>query len=205
MPRRVWTFMLIIVLALPAVAAAQQVELTPFIGYRFGGELEDLDVRSEVDLEESESYGLVLGFAINPSAWIELFWSHQESSVEERIDFFGNITLFDLDVDYYHVAFLYQWNARGVTRPFVVGSLGITELSPGLPAFDSETRFSMGFGGGVKFMFADNFGIRLEGRGITSFIEDDEEVFCDPFFCYGYTDEEVLWQFEARFGLILAF
>lgn len=204
MLRKVSILILIISLALPALAAAQRVELTPFVGYRLGGELQNLDVRSEVDLDEGESYGLQLGFSIDPSAWIEIIYSHQESSLEENVDFFGDVKLIDLDVDYYHVGFLYQWNPLSQVRPFVLGSVGITEFSPGMGNLDSESRFSLGFGGGVKFMLGDFFGFRFEGRGFTTIVDTDTEFFCSSNVCYGYTDEEVLWQFEARVGLILA-
>ena len=48
------------VFALATEAGAQQVELTPHIGYRFGGGMTDDSTGTDDDFNDSETYGLTL-------------------------------------------------------------------------------------------------------------------------------------------------
>ncbi len=61
-------------------------------------------------------------------------------------------------------------------------------------------RFSVGFGGGVKLMFGEHFGLRFEVRGFGTDINSDD----DHCHCHGDDDGD-LWQAEGRVGLVLAF
>ena len=191
--------------AVPAQAQNTTWEITPTIGYRFGGEIEDdfFDVFSDFEIDESTSYGLTIERSINRNLRFEFLWSHQETTlIEDRFFFFDNaIELFDLDVDYYHVGLMYQWNP-GKIRPFVVGSVGITTFEPEPSDLGSESRFSASIGGGAKFMFSDHVGLRLEGRVFSTFLDDDEDFYCRNS-CR--SDEDYVVQSEARAGLIFAF
>ncbi|MEM8960339.1 MAG: outer membrane beta-barrel protein [Acidobacteriota bacterium] len=198
-------------MALPITAMAQtnSVEITPFAGYRLGGEFSGYDdFRDDffdlgLEIEDGESFGVIVGFPINRDFQIEVFWSRQESELIFDGGLFDPEELvFELDTEYLHGGFLYQWGS-GQVRPFVVGSAGITRFSPngGVEATE-EDRFSVGLGGGVKIFFNNNFGIRLEGRGFGTFVDDDE-AFCDRFGCY--ETDEYFTQTEFRAGLILAF
>lgn len=204
MYRKALLFSLVLILLGPALATAQRFELTPFVGYRFGGGLDDFDFGDDFDFEDTDSLGVVLSFAINQSAFIELLYSIQETGLEEEGGFFGDQPLFDVDIEYWHIGGLYQWNI-GQVKPFVVATLGITEFDPGPATLSSETRFSAGLGGGAKFMFGNHFGFRIEGRGFTTFVDNDNDIFCDSQHCYGYRDTTFLWQLEARAGVVLAF
>lgn len=196
-------------LLLPAAAHAQKVELTPFFGYRVGGDFVNeygdaftFNVDTEVD--DGPSYGLSLGFEVARNLQLELFWSHQESELIEDSLFDEDFTFFDLDVDYYHIGILYQWTP-GQVHPFVVFSIGATRFAPGPPGGGDESRFSVSLGGGFKLMFSDHVGIRFEGRGFSTLVDDDDEVFCQGTFCRGRYEDEYLVQGEFRTGLVFAF
>ncbi len=199
---------LILVLAISSAATgaqAQKVEITPFVALPFGGEFES-DRRGDFldfDIDDGTGYGLSLGFALTQGLQLELFWSHQESDLVEEGGFvFGDFTLTELDIDYYHAGVLYQWGG-GQFHPFIAGSLGVTELDPGDPLLGSESRFSVGVGGGVKVLFTDNFGLRVEARGFTTVIDEGDDD-CDRGSCY-YDEGTYFLQAELRGGLIFAF
>ena len=197
-------------MAFPAGAA--DLELTPFVGYQFGGTFEsdyddDDDFFDDVDIEESESYGLMLDIGITRNAQIELFYSRQESAFEDS-DFFGglfddNEIFGDVEIEYFHGGFLYQW-AGGQVQPFAVATVGATRFT--LPG-DSDTRFSAAAGGGVKVFFNDHVGVRFDGRVYSTFIDEDDEVDCrrNRRVCYRYDDDVFLVQLDVKFGLIFAF
>jgi hypothetical protein len=196
----------VLVALMPSRVGAQQAELTGFAGYRFGSDLSDPLTNRDFGLEESSSYGLIFDYRLSDNGQIEFLFSRQQSEVEDRPDLFlfeGPLTL---DIDYYHVGGLYQWGDKGdLVRPFLVGTLGATYLSPDLPDLDDEIRFSMGFGGGFKIMPSKRVGLRLEGRGFSTFIDASGGIFCGSGGCAVFSSSDIWWQFEWRAGLTLAF
>jgi hypothetical protein len=203
---------LALVLAVPAVVSAQtRFELTPMVSYNFGGEIDgDETAFFDFDLEaaDSEAFGIAFGFPITQWAQIELLASRQSTDLEFDEGLFGNdVGIADFDVSYYHVGGLFVWGT-GQIHPFVVMSLGVTELDPQVGGASSETRFSGSFGGGVKIFFSDNVGLRLEGRGFWTALDDyDNDYYddCCDFGCgcdYGYDDGFTQTQVSA--GLIFA-
>jgi hypothetical protein len=191
--------------AAPAAArrgSVDKVELTPYVSYRFGGEVDDDDRYfrdfDETDIEESGAYGITLDIPLDGGFSLELLVSRQES--EAQIDeglFEPSVELGDIDVTYGHVGVLYEWRL-GHLVPFVVGSAGGTLLEPAFPGADDETRFSLGLGGGVKVFLSEHVGLRFEGRGFWTDVDEG-----DDYYDYG-DDGDVLFQGEASVGLILA-
>lgn len=186
-------------------AAAQSVELTPFAGYQFGGtfidHFDDGFTVDDIDVEESESFGLMLDIAITENAQIELLYSLQETELETP-RFFGTRTS-DLDVEYFHVGFLWQWIPNEKIRPFVVGSLGVASFD--LAGVGDETAFSQSVGGGVKVLANKHFGVRFEGRMYSTLVDEGDEVFCNPEICFAYEEATFLLQFDFKVGLVFAF
>ena len=189
-----------------SAAAAQTVEITPFYGFQFGGEFEDrFDHRDfdGVDVDEGETWGVFANFALGKSldgGQIELMYSHQDTELQVG-RLFGP-RLRDLEIEYWHLGFLYQWTP-GQVRPYVVASVGATRLDP--LAASGETRFSWSLGGGLKLMFSENVGLRLDGRFYSTVIDEDDDVFCDPFDCFAYDDSTYLFQGDVKGGIIFAF
>lgn len=195
MSRKFAVLALLLLAALPSVAAAQsKFELTPYWGYRLGANFEDNDYH-RFELDKERSWGLILGYNLSRHFQLEFLWSRQQTVLSEDYRF-ENLPLFDLDVDYYHAGFAYLIGS-GQARPFVALSLGITEFDPQDPFYDNDTRFSVGVGGGVKLMFGHHLGLRLEARGFATDTRSDR--------CDCHDDEGDLLQLEGLAGLVLAF
>jgi hypothetical protein len=182
---------------------ASSVELTPYLGLRFGGSfVDDLgDIFFNLEVEDGESYGAVLDIPLGDTGhWnLELIYSHQESELRSDGGLFGDpFFISDIDVDYFHVGAQYVWTP-GQIKPFFGVSAGATRFSP--DGFDSETRPSVAVNGGFKLMFGEHLGLRLELRAVSTLVDDNDEVFCrgrrNNFDCYGY-DDEYFFQGEAR-------
>ncbi len=183
-----------------------QFELTPYVAYRFGGEVRSNDDYHDrydsTDIDESEAYGVTLDVPVAGGFSIELLVSRQQTQAQFDEGLFEpSFSLGDIDVTYGHVGALYQWHL-GQARPFVVGSIGGTLFDPSFPGADDETRVSIGLGGGVKVFFAEHFGVRLEGRGFWTDVDDGNHRDRDR---YRYGDDgSTLFQGEASAGLIFA-
>jgi hypothetical protein len=192
----------VLMLLTPLVVNAQfKIELTPYYGFRWGGEIKAEDNQLfaiDVELENSSSYGLMLDFPINRSFMIELAVSRQSTEfVGDEGLFSPSEGLLDVDVTYYHLGALWQWQGDHVC-PYVVGLIGVTQLDPDLPGIKDE-ELSAGFGGGVKLMLNPNIGLRFDARFLwTDTGKDDWEDDCNDS-CWYY--DEDMFQGEVAVGL----
>ena len=152
-------------------AAAQTVELTPFLGWAFGGTFKNVNVPdgsgvNRLDIANSLDYGLVVDFAIMPQLQIELLGQWQSS----RLKTFDNVTggdrsiLDPLTVAYYHVGAVFHSARKEPGKPqgFVAITGGVSHFST--DDTESEARFSFGTALGGKWFFNQRFGARLQSR-----------------------------------------
>ncbi len=192
----------------PAASAGDhKVEITPYVGFQFGSWFTDYHdggaTFNELDIEESVSFGLIVDFAINRHAQIELLYNRQDTELGVPRDHNRSRRDVDLEVEQFHIGFLWQWLPSDEVRPFVVGSLGATSLD--LEGGGDETDFSASAGGGVKLFFNDHVGARFEGRFYHTLVDGDHDTFCSSDVCFGYHDASFLAQFELKAGLVFAF
>jgi hypothetical protein len=214
---------------LPALAGAQSgFELTPSIGYRWGGEISagatDL-FAVDMKVAEGTAWGLSLDLPLNHFLQLELMADHQSTELGEGGLFAPSDPSIDVDIDYYHVGLLWYWHA-GRTRPFVVTSLGITNIDPDLEGIRSDDRFSASLGAGVKVDINRHLAIRFELRGVWTDTSDDHwwdddwssdgddhwwddsdwSHDCDSHHdCGSWNGWQDLVQGEAKVGLVLSF
>ena len=204
----------VLLMALPHAARAQhglyRFEFTPTASYRFGGTLDGRETElfdADLDVEDSEAWGVTFDIPLGSAIQLELLASHQSSRLQFDDGFFsGDLEFADIDVAYYHVGILWQWG-NGQIQPFFVASAGVANLDPDIPGASSESRFSASLGGGVKIFFSRNVGMRLEGRGFWSDLGSNDDRDHDHHDC-GYYDDSCYGnefaQGQASVGLILA-
>lgn len=191
-------------LAAPALAQDTRVELSPFAGYRWGGELEAGDnalFDQDVDVDESAVFGLRLGIAITDEVHLELLASRQPTEFTTGDgDLFGDDRdLLDVNIDTLQAGFLFQGGA-GQVRPYGVVALGMSRLDPDLPGISDEERLSASAGGGVKVFVNRHLGFRFEARAYWIDTEDEED---DDFDVWEWDGD--MYQGEATAALVLAF
>jgi hypothetical protein len=183
--------------------AAEGYQITPFLGYRIGGDFEDANSDSVFELTEESTYGIIFDKTLKSGQQIEFFYSKQPSRLVTGDTFTTNI-VFDVDVEYFHVGsrtFLNQENGT-----FVVGTIGATRFTPDSPGVGSETNLSLGLGGGFETGGDKGFGFRLEGRGFGTFLDSSGAIFCGGSGgCTIISSNSFLWQLELIVGLSYKF
>ena len=115
--------------------------------------------------------------------------------------------ILDLNVNQLHGNFIFQFGLEDAAmRPFILAGAGATFFNPE-EGFDSDTKFSWGVGGGLKYFMNDRFGIRLQGVYKPTLVDEDAGGYwCDPFgFCYYVADSDFLDQVEVSGGLTFKF
>ncbi len=183
-------------------ASAQGFGITPFTGYRFGGEFEDIIEGTELKLSEEQTYGIALDWQRKPGEFLEFYYSRQPSSLLAT----GPNTsgaLFDIDVEYYHLGGKYTMKSN--PGAFYLGSFGLTRFNPGIDDLGAETKFSFGLGVGIETASDKRLGFRLEGRGFGTFIDSSGGIFCGSGGCIVVSESQLLWQFEVNAGITFRF
>ncbi len=186
-----------------AIPLAAEVEVTPFVGYQFGG---GFDTREgSLDIDPNANLGLVLSFRTRHDGLVELLYSRQATTLEfEGILDSGD--LFDLTVEYLHVGGLWEIKTDR-KRPFLGLTIGGTRLDPQTSSLDDEWAFSAGISGGLKYFFNERLAFRVEGRGLLSLFNSSGTIFCGfpPGQCgIGVTGSSFV-QFDFLTGLTIRF
>jgi opacity protein-like surface antigen len=176
----------IALLALTSPARAQSWEASGLAGYTPSVSLDrEAPELSGLDIQGGFTWGVQVGHLVRPRLGIEALWTQQASALEIETDG-GKADLFTMTLQQLHGNVLYHFgSADARLRPFVFGGLGATFFSA--DHLESETKFSFGIGGGIKYFRWDAIGVRAHFRYKPTMMNDgDSADFCDPFgFCQG--------------------
>lgn len=216
---RIATFAMLAALCIAPPSHAQTrntVELNPFGGYLFGGEFDSGSnslFNTQVDVDDHATYGMRFGFPVTALLEVEFQYSRTCTAfvTSDGGTLFGPgpRELGDLDIDYYlgYVTFNFGHNPRIV--PYATAGMGATRLDPrveGSPA-DAEHRFTASLGGGVRLMFNEHFGLRLDGRNYVTLLNtnDGNDGDCDDIFDDCYDHPDWLMNVDINGGFVFAF
>lgn len=195
-----FTIWLLLVLSPCCLAAGSEIEFTPFVGYRFGGTLDDTQTGRAWDFEESSDWGFTLSQPASNTTRYEFLYSHQGTSLADSTD---PDNAFDLDVHYLHMGGTVDVYQDRFT-PYFSGGLGMTYMQPDQAGFENKTRFSLSVGGGLKWYPTERLGIRFELRGYSTLVNSNSSLFCDGG-CELQISGDAFPQFETNLGLIFRF
>ncbi len=183
---------------------ASAFELTPFLGYRYGGTVFASETNlftRDVDVASSMNYGVNFGFPISSGFKLELMVNRQSTHFTSGSGLFSpNDNIADLDVTYYHAGLQIPFAVSRNVEPYFVVSGGLANLDPDVQGVSADNRFSASGGIGVKLPFNRNAGFRIEARGYFTSVSDRED--CSR--CFRDTNRD-LYQGETNFGLYMRF
>lgn len=145
---------------------AENTEISIFSGYRTGGDFENANTGLNVGLDESNSYGIIIGQDYGPEHVMEFLYSYQNSDLIDENTVPGT-KLLDVDVEYFQVGGSQIWSDKQIDK-FFGATLGAIHLNPNNSSYSSKSRFAMSLGGGFVYKFTKNIGLRLELRAYFS-------------------------------------
>lgn len=201
----------------PTPARAQYVqiqsfEVAPFIGARLGGTFQiqpDAALPVEATLKDATSYGVSAGVRFDDYSLVEFRWTRATSALR-----FGpplvslGPALGDVTLNQFHADFTREFvipEVKGL-RTFLAASLGATHLGV---AQDGFTRFSFGFGSGLKQFVGRRFAIRAEATWLPILVEPSVGGFaCGTLQaggCLVVLDGELASQFQLTIGPVVSF
>ena len=108
-----------------------------------------------------------------------------------------------ITVDQWFAGGLQEFGTNPAVRPFATGLLGLTRYAA---EGDSEIRFAVGAGAGVKLRPTRHVAVRLDGRVFTTFADvDGRAVACTTGRCFLAFTADLVWQSEFSAGLSIVF
>ncbi|SHI24877.1 outer membrane beta-barrel protein [Ferrimonas marina] len=203
------------VMASALLAAPAQADRTyffaPMAGFNTGGTLSVTDRLPEEDndrvkigemkVDSSESFGLMLGVETYHPGNVYLLVNRQSTEFESGS--YAGLGGQGVTLDYYHLGGSLFF-PRGNFEPYVTASVGVTYFNP--DELSSDTRGSMGFGVGARYMLFKNLAVYADIRGFATFFSDNNEIFCGgEEGCKIRLEGESLLQGQANAGLMIRF
>ncbi len=203
-------------LAAAAPARAQYVEIesfevTPFIGLRMGGTFEilpDASVPIDATLKDAQSYGFSAGVRFDDLSLVEFRWTQSTTTLQFDAPFrplgpaLGDVTLNQFHADFTREFIIPE--VKGL-RSFLTGSLGVTHMAASQDGF---TRFSFGFGAGLKQFLGSKLAIRAEAHWLPILIDPEVSGFaCNSVSggCFVLLNGRLTQQFELSVGPVVRF
>jgi hypothetical protein len=176
------------------------IQLTPFVGYTVGGEVDATSGSEQTEtfrLKESGNFGFVVnGPSKSPTEW-EIYFNHQDTAFTKGGP---SITLDTLQLGGTYLG-------RGTRAiPFFVATLG--GLRAKVQGSDTDYFVAFTVGGGYKFFPTKRVGLRLEARAVSTVISSNSSWFCGVdggATCVVRTSGNLLWEAQANAGVIFRF
>jgi hypothetical protein len=181
-------------------------ELTPMVGYRWGGTIyrdQNAVFNQDVTAESSAAFGGSFGIPILDGLKLELMVNHQDTHLTT-----GGSTLFTpeqrvsrMGVTYYQAGLQIPFAQSRAATPYAVVSAGVANLDPNVRGASSSNRFAASGGFGVKVPISRNAGVRAEVRGYFTSLSNYDNS-CSH--CY-YNYNHDFYQGETNFGVFFKF
>ena len=204
--------LLAVALIAPAVSIAQEsgIEITPFVGARFGGtfdaELPDMNI-VEYEMEDSASFGLIVNLPHRANTQWEILYSLQSSEAR----YFGPAgpdPVVDVDIHVLQIGGTYQFDGNKAI-PYLAATIGGTHIRTDSSEAQNDTFFSGSIGVGMMFNPSARVGFRVEARAYGTLLSSSSKIFCstgpDLNVCAVQVEGDLLSQVETFAGVTFRF
>ncbi|MCF6268195.1 MAG: hypothetical protein L3J41_00625 [Melioribacteraceae bacterium] len=151
---------------LPSTLFSQRFEVTPYYGFMFAGKINFVD--GEMNVKDNWNYGIIFNFELDRRHGLnlELFYDRLDTraTYKKYGGFQDEKDLFDMFIEYYQLGALYNHTLSKKASAFGVFTGGVVRFSPISTKYGDDYRFAVTMGGGIKYFFTKNIGLRLHGR-----------------------------------------
>jgi len=190
-----------LMLSITLMSNAQHIEATPFAGYTFGSSFDFNG--GKASLSDGFTYGGIFGYQAGNMA-LELTYSREDTkgsahSYDDHI----NVNDTPVSINYVFLGGSRLYPLSDETTLFTGLNMGVGFISN--QDYRSETKFSVGFNGGVKYFFSEKIGLRLQASLNFPITDLSSEFWWSPGAnnAYAVTSYVPILQFGLTGGLII--
>jgi hypothetical protein len=202
----------LVLLGAPAVAlaAGPQFEVTPWAGYRIGGEFETGqqggDPAGRTDVRDGNGWGIDLGLYRDATSYYQVFYARRDAGLQTMDEALRGT---DIRIEYAHFGGTLLFpQARGYTG-YVSATVGLTRMSARTSGYDPERKFSASLGGGVRLPLTERLHASFGARGYATFVSSESNLVCisdaGEAGCLLRSSGRTVWEAEAQAGLTFQF
>jgi len=141
---------------------AQKLEITPQYGYQVGSKYNFY--LGYYKLKASDQYGVTLDFSLRNDFQLEFSWIQQQTSVGvQNVEYPVEQEVSDITVNHFQFGAIRTFGYSDLI-PYAGLSMGWSTFDPDRRNYGSNSTFTVGVNGGVKYFFSDHVGVRLQSQ-----------------------------------------
>ncbi|MBA6337002.1 MULTISPECIES: hypothetical protein [unclassified Colwellia] len=186
-----------VLLLLPFTSHARDIEITPFIGQMFSADLINSQNGTDLVVTDDKNYGLAIAWQDSPNGQGQILLntvSHDFISSSDQQEH-------SFDITYLHFSGVTQLKQQNYVTTI---SLGI-----GATYFETDSKdeiypsLTMAFG--TRYELSKNIALVTELRGYASYIEEDNQLFCQETICHALLEDGLWLDGSISVGLAIKF
>jgi opacity protein-like surface antigen len=190
--------------------AAQPVQLTPFVGAQLNGAIDYHSHNfNRIDVGSALVYGVAGGVSVSNLVQFEFQWNRSTPDVTGTPANGGpDVHVFRMTTDQYYGNVLFHFGGQeSRVRPYILLGGGASHFAPDMPDTSGLTRPAFAVGGGLKYFFTKNVGLRLQMRWLPiNMYTTSSNTWCGPVSgCWSMGTEHYLRSIDYSTGLVFRF
>jgi hypothetical protein len=139
---------------------AQQIELSPLVGYETGAYIHYSG--GDLHIIGGMNYGGSMDVGMGHGRYVELSYTRMNGSLDNETNL-NTVKLTDLNVDYYSIGVLQEMRPDEKATPYGLFTLGWVNYRP-LEDYSNVNKMHVSLAGGLKINASEKIGIRLQAR-----------------------------------------
>jgi hypothetical protein len=201
---RVFTILLalwFLPLAVAQAASNRSIEIVPFGGYRWSGDISSVGGASNLDVKGAGVFGLALDVNVSENSALELYWSHftgdWEASLADSTTPTGSISRDDILLG----GVWHSPSPGRIARLYISAGFGASIYSS--PDAEPIGRVAWSLGGGGRRDLHEKIALRADFRWAPTYVTRGSSQWCDSYNCYPVSSGTLFNQWELSLGLLL--
>jgi hypothetical protein len=186
-----------VLLLLPFTSHARDIEITPFIGQMFSADLINSQNGTDLVVTDDKNYGLAIAWQDSPNGQGQILLN----TVSHDFVSSSDLQEHSFDITYLHFSGVTQLKQQNYVTTI---SLGI-----GATYFETDSKdeiypsLTMAFG--TRYELSKNVALVTELRGYASYIEEDNQLFCQESICHALLEDGLWLDGSISVGLAIKF
>jgi len=186
-----------VAILLSSSAHARDIEITPYIGQIFSSDLVNNVDATEVMVDDVSHFGLAVAWQDSPNGQGQILINRASHDFISSIDQLEH----SFDVSYAHFSGVAQFRQKDYVTTVSLGLGGAYFQTDN----KDEIYPSLTIAFGTRYELSKNFAIVTELRGYASYVEDDNQLFCDGTSCHALLEESMWLEGTISVGLAFKF
>lgn len=186
-----------IALFISPLSYAGDIEITPYIGQVFSSDLVNSLDATDVTIDDASHYGLAIAWQDSPNGQGQILLNKASHDFISSSD----LQVHSFDVTYAHFSGVAQFRQRNYVTTVSLGLGGAYFQTDN----KDEAYPSLTIAFGTRYELSKNFAIVTELRGYASYIEDDNQLFCQGTSCHALLEESMWLEGTVSVGFAFSF